>query len=131
MNVLTRKPPTFSEWLDEEAAREPFHREYWASHCEGFRVDFPGGVHGFVEEVRHVDDPDHAQLAPVAARDRADGAVAAARRSEVAAGARIPRAERSDPHRLPRLGRLDHRPPAGVDADVVHGAAEEHEVTLA
>jgi hypothetical protein len=65
MNVLTRKPPTFSEWLDEEAAREPFHREYWASHCEGFRVDFPGGVHGFVEEVRHVDDPDHAQLLAV------------------------------------------------------------------
>jgi hypothetical protein len=49
------------DWLeDEPATSERFDRRYWATHCEGFRVDFPGGAHGYVEEVRHGSDPDRA-----------------------------------------------------------------------
>lgn len=44
------------DWLEDEPTA--FHRRYWTTHCEGFRVDFPGGAHGYVEEVRHQDDPD-------------------------------------------------------------------------
>lgn len=29
-----------------------FDRDYWLSHCEGFRVDTAGGRLGFVEELR-------------------------------------------------------------------------------
>ena len=67
MSVLTRKetgPP--DDWLaDEPQGVEPFDRRYWSTHCEGFRVDFPGGAHGYVEEVRHAADPDRAALIAV------------------------------------------------------------------
>ena len=33
-------------------AHQPFDRDYWLSHCEGFRVDTAHGRLGFVEEVR-------------------------------------------------------------------------------
>ena len=33
-----------------------FDRDYWLSHCEGFRVDTAHGRLGFVEEVRGGDD---------------------------------------------------------------------------
>ena len=32
--------------------RPVFERDYWLGHCEGYRVDGPGGRIGFVEEVR-------------------------------------------------------------------------------
>ena len=31
---------------------EPFDRDYWLSHCEGYRVDSGDGRLGFVEDVR-------------------------------------------------------------------------------
>ena len=35
-----------------------FDRRYWTTHCEGFRVEFPGGAHGYVDEVRYADEPE-------------------------------------------------------------------------
>lgn len=35
--------------------KAPIDREYWLAHCEGYRVDSPGGRVGLVEEVRRVD----------------------------------------------------------------------------
>lgn len=32
-------------------AAAAFDSAYWLSHCEGFRVDAPGGSLGFVEEI--------------------------------------------------------------------------------
>ena len=40
-----------------------FDRDYWLSHCEGFRVDTAGGRLGFVAEIRAGDGPDDAVLA--------------------------------------------------------------------
>jgi hypothetical protein len=31
---------------------QPLDREYWLAHCEGYRVESPGGRVGLVEEVR-------------------------------------------------------------------------------
>jgi hypothetical protein len=31
---------------------QPLDREYWLEHCEGYRVESPGGCVGLVEEVR-------------------------------------------------------------------------------
>ena len=69
MGVLTgRQIDPLSKWLEEEPhGSEPFGRSYWATHCEGYRVDFPGGAHGYVEEVRHRADPDRAPLLAVRA----------------------------------------------------------------
>ncbi len=67
MSMLTKKQISPSaDWLEDEApGPEPYERRYWATHCEGFRVDFPGGAHGYVEEVRHRADPDRAALLAV------------------------------------------------------------------
>lgn len=66
MSVFVRKPTHGAGSFDEElGGREPFDRDYWLSHCEGFRVDFVDGVHGFVEEVRHALDPDRAPVLAV------------------------------------------------------------------
>jgi hypothetical protein len=65
MSTLTQRerPATPDDWREDEVpASEPFDRGYWLSHSEGYRVDFPGGAHGFVEEVRHAFDPDRAPL---------------------------------------------------------------------
>jgi len=35
--------------------KAPIDREYWLAHCEGYRVDSPGGRVGLVEEVRCAD----------------------------------------------------------------------------
>jgi hypothetical protein len=47
-------------WLDDEPMS--FGSRYWTTRCEGFRVDFPGGAQGYVDEVRHPEDPDHCAL---------------------------------------------------------------------
>jgi hypothetical protein len=39
----------------------PLDHEYWLSHCEGYRVDKPGGRIGLVEEVRHAPDDGRAE----------------------------------------------------------------------
>jgi hypothetical protein len=67
MSTVTKNErPASLDWLEEEPpVQEPFDRSYWLTHCEGFRVDFPGGAHGYVEEVRHASDPDRAALLTV------------------------------------------------------------------
>lgn len=45
-------PPRHLRAAPVPPASAPFDRDYWVAHCEGYRVDGPGGRIGFVEEVR-------------------------------------------------------------------------------
>lgn len=47
----------------EAHSADSFDRDYWLSHCEGFRVDTAAGRLGFVEEIRAGRDPDGDVLA--------------------------------------------------------------------
>jgi hypothetical protein len=46
----SRERDTVTELLSGTV--DSFDREYWLAHCQGFRVDSPGGRLGFVDEVR-------------------------------------------------------------------------------
>lgn len=46
--------------------RESWTREYWLSHCEGYRVETPDGLIGFVEEV--VRPPDASEASSIKVR---------------------------------------------------------------
>jgi hypothetical protein len=47
---------TFRSRCTRSSARrertQPLDREYWLAHCEGYRLESPGGRVGLVEEVR-------------------------------------------------------------------------------
>jgi hypothetical protein len=45
------------ELLRNPLAAEVPERDYWLTHCEGYRVDSSDGRIGFVEEVRGGDGP--------------------------------------------------------------------------
>lgn len=61
---MTTAQATTAEHLPAAA----FDRDYWLTHCEGFRVDAPNGRLGFVEEIRAGDGPDDTVLAVRAGR---------------------------------------------------------------
>jgi hypothetical protein len=66
MGTLTKeRRAAFDRLGDEVGPTDLFDRSYWLSNCEGFRVEFPGGAHGYVEEVRYRGDPDRAALLAV------------------------------------------------------------------
>jgi hypothetical protein len=43
--------------LRDRGADNPFDRDYWLSHCEGYRVDTDEGRLGFVEAVLRGENP--------------------------------------------------------------------------
>lgn len=49
-----------------DAAVRPVDTGYWLAHCEGYRVDSPGGRIGLVEEV-HRDESERAESLAVLA----------------------------------------------------------------
>jgi hypothetical protein len=51
----------------EPGTRIPVDSEYWLAHCEGYRVESPGGRVGLVEEVRHLPGRDRAESLAVLA----------------------------------------------------------------
>jgi hypothetical protein len=60
--------------VDEAAGSRPapepgpsIDREYWLAHCEGYRVDSPGGRIGLVEEVRRAAGGERAESLAVLA----------------------------------------------------------------
>jgi hypothetical protein len=51
----------------EPETRIPVDSEYWLAHCEGYRVESPGGRVGLVEEVRYLPGRDRAESLAVLA----------------------------------------------------------------
>lgn len=45
----------------------PVDPEYWLAHCEGYRVESPGGRVGIVEDVRHAEGAERAESLAVLA----------------------------------------------------------------
>lgn len=66
VGVATRSLSSAPESVQPEP-KAPIDREYWLAHCEGYRVDSPGGRVGLVEEVRRVDGDERAESLAVLA----------------------------------------------------------------
>jgi hypothetical protein len=47
------------ETLGDRGADKPFDRDYWLTHCEGYRVETGEGRLGFVETVLRDENPPH------------------------------------------------------------------------
>ena len=86
----------------------PLDREYWLSHCEGYRVESPGGRVGLVEEVHCAPESRRAEslavLAGMFGRRRlivpvseVDAIVPHAERIFLKKGATLRRSERVEP----------------------------------
>jgi hypothetical protein len=56
------------ETLEDRGADRPFDRDYWLTHCEGFRVDTSEGRLGVVETVLPGENPYDTHLAVRAGR---------------------------------------------------------------
>ena len=65
VDVVTRRRSPERERV--ESATAPLDREYWLAHCEGYRVDSPGGRVGLVEAVRRAEGGEQPQSLAVLA----------------------------------------------------------------